>query len=185
VLKALHEMRRIQLALGLSMGIAFGFLLHKGGVTEYDVIIGQLLLRDFTVVKVMLSAMVMGKIGVYLLKGLGMAQLHPKPGSFGSTVIGGLIFGVGFGILGYCPGTMVGAVGHGALDALFGGVVGTIIGAGLFSEIYPKLERGVLRKGDFGELTLPQLLKRNHWWVIWAVGLGVVAFLLWIEKAGL
>ena len=185
MLKALHEMRRIQLTLGLLMGIAFGFLLHKGGVTEYDVIIGQLLLRDFTVVKVMLSAMVMGKIGVHLFKGLGMAKLHPKPGSFGSTVIGGLIFGVGFGILGYCPGTMVGAVGHGALDALFGGVVGIVIGAGLFSEVYPKLEGGILRWGDFGELTWPQVLKRSHWWVVVPVALGVVALLLWIEKAGL
>jgi hypothetical protein len=143
VLKTIHEKQRLQLLFGLLMGIVFGFLLQKGGATQYDVIIGQLLLTDFTVVKIMLSAVVVGKIGVHLFRGLGMARLHPKPGSIGSTVIGGLIFGVGFGILGYCPGTMVGAVGQGSLDALFGGIIGMLIGAGIFSEMYPKLERGI------------------------------------------
>ena len=52
-----HSKKGIQLLLGLGMGIVFGFLLQKGGVTNYDVIIGQLLLDDFTVVKVMLTAL--------------------------------------------------------------------------------------------------------------------------------
>src|SRR5512139_1520705 len=107
MLKALHAKQDVQLIIGLVVGVLFGFLLQKGGVTKYDVIIGQLLLTDFTVVKVILSAMVTGMIGVHLLRSRGLAQLHPKPGSFGSIVIGALIFGVGFGILGYCPGTLI------------------------------------------------------------------------------
>jgi hypothetical protein len=184
MLETLHAKKRLQLLLGLLIGIVFGFLLQKGGVTNYDVIIGQLLLTDFTVVKVMLSAVVAGKIGVHILRSLGMAQLHPKPGSIGTTVIGGLIFGVGFGILGYCPGTMVGAIGQGSLDALFGGVAGALIGAGLFSELYPKLEKTVLNKGYFGELTWPELLKRNQWWVIVPVALLIITLLFWIERSG-
>ena len=154
VLTTLHTRKGLQLGLGLLIGIVFGFLLQKGGATKYDVIIGQLLLSDFTVVKIMLSAVVVGNIGVYLLRGLGMAQLHSKPGALGSTVVGGLICGVGFGILGYWPGTMAGAVGQGSLDALFGGVAGMLIGAWLFLGLYPKLERGILNRGYFGELTL-------------------------------
>lgn len=185
MLKALHQKQGIQLLFGLLMGIFFGFLLQKGGATRYDVIIGQLLLTDFTVVKIMLSAVVVGKIGVHLFRGLGMAQLHPKSGAIGSTVIGGLIFGVGFGILGYCPGTMVGAVGQGSLDALFGGIAGMLIGAGIFSEIYPKLERSILNKGYFGEITWPQLLKKNHWAVIIPVAIGIAALLFMIDKFAL
>ena len=185
MLKTLHGRERLQLFFGLAIGIIFGFLLQKGGATRYDVIIGQLLLTDFTVVKIMLSAVVVGKIGVYFFRGLGMAQLHPKPGSVGSTVIGGLIFGVGFGILGYCPGTMVGAVGQGSLDALLGGIVGMLIGAGIFSEIYPKLERTILNKGYFGEITLPQLLKKNHWAVIIPFAIAIMALLFWFQKSGL
>jgi hypothetical protein len=182
---SLHSRKGIQLALGLIMGVVFGFLLQKGGVTNYDVIIGQLLLVDFTVVKIMLSAVITGTLGVHLLRNLGMAQLHPKPGSVGASVIGGLIFGVGFGTLGYCPGTVAGAVGQGYLDALFGGFIGILIGAGVFAALYPRLEAGVLHKGDFGELTLPQLLKVNPWTVVIPAVFVLAGFLLVLEKAGL
>ena len=185
MLKELHIKNKIQLVIGLVIGIIFGFLLQKGGVTKYDVIIGQLLLTDFTVIKVMLTAMTTGMLGVHLLKSFGIAQLHPKPGSFGSTAIGGLIFGVGFGILGYCPGTMAGAVGQGSLDALFGGVIGMIIGAGLFSEFFPKLEKSILNRGDFGEMTWPQLIRVNPWSIIIPMAIGIIALLFWIEKSGL
>ncbi len=62
MLKILHENTNLQLSIGLLTGILFGFLLQKGGVTRYDVIIGQLLLTDFTVVKIMLSAVVTGML---------------------------------------------------------------------------------------------------------------------------
>lgn len=185
MLSTLHARKTSQLTIGFCLGILFGFLLQKGGVTRYDVILGQLLLRDFTVVKVMLTAVVVGKIGVHFLKGMGMAELRPKPGSLGSSVVGGLIFGVGFALLGYCPGTMIGAIGQGSLDALFGGLLGMLIGAGLFAEFYPRLEKGILRWGDFGDLTFPQLLKVNPWWLILPVALGIMGLLYWLETSGL
>ena len=181
----LYAQKGAQLVLGLMMGVIFGFLLQKGGVTNYDVIIGQLLLTDFTVIKIMLSAVITGMLGVHFLGSIGLAQLHPKPGSFGASVFGGLIFGVGFGMLGYCPGTVAGAVGQGYLDALFGGVVGTLIGAGIFAAFFPQLEASVLHKGDFGELTLPQLLGVNPWMVIVPAAIGLAALLLIFEKVGL
>ncbi len=171
--------------MGFCIGILFGFLLQKGGVTDYNVIIGQLLLTDFTVVKIMLSAMVTGMIGVYLLRNLGLAALHPKPGSLGSIVIGGLLFGLGFGLLGYCPGTLAGAVGQGALDALFGGMIGILIGAALFAHLFPKLEKTVLHRGYFGEITWPELFKVNPWVVIFPIATGVILLLYWIERSGL
>lgn len=184
MLSALHSKKGVQLALGLVFGIAFGFLLQKGGATKYDVIIGQLLLEDFTVVKIMLSAVITGMVGVHLLKSLGVAKLHVKTGSLGASAIGGLLFGVGFGILGYCPGTIAGAAGNGFLDALVGGVPGIIIGAGIFAALYPRLQNTILNKGDFGELTLPQLLKVNPWVVVIPLAIGLTV-LLWVtEKTG-
>lgn len=185
MLKVIHSRKGIQLCLGLLIGIVFGFLLQKGGVTKYDTIIGQLLLKDFTVVKVMLSAVLTGMVGVYFLKGIGLVRLHPKPGSLGQNLIGGLIFGIGFGILGYCPGTAAGAAGQGALDATFGGLAGIIIGSGLFASLYPQLEKRILNKGYFGELTLPQILKVPPWVVIIPVCIAIIALLISIEKAGL
>ncbi len=185
MLKEVRQRRGLQLGVGLVVGFLFGFFLQKGGVTHYDVILGQLLLKDFTVVKIMLSAMVTGMIGVHFLRSLGWATLHPKPGSLGSVVIGGLLFGVGFGLLGYCPGTLAGAIGQGALDALLGGLIGILIGAGIFAELFPSLESKILQKGYFGEVTWPELLKVNPWGVVVPVGVGVVVLLFWIESMGL
>jgi hypothetical protein len=148
---------RAQIVLGLITGFIFGFLLQKGGVTDYDVIIGQLLLTDFTVVKVMLSAIVVGMIGIYAMKSAGLVNLHISRGSVGATILGGLIFGAGFAVLGYCPGTAAAAFGTGALDAVIG-MVGIAIGAGIFAHVYPVLDRSVLKRGPFPAETIPELI---------------------------
>ena len=184
MLTNLQARKRAQLLIGLLAGICFGFLLQKGGVTKYDVIVGQLLFEDFTVLKVMLSAVVVGMIGVHILHAMGLAQLHPKPGSLGATALGGLIFGVGFGLLGYCPGTVAGAVGNGYVDALLGGVTGILVGAGIFASLFPRLQQGVLGKGDFGALTIPQLLKVSAWVVVVPAVAILVGLLALIEKLG-
>jgi hypothetical protein len=170
---------------GLIFGILFGFLLQKGGATKYDVIIGQLLLSDFTVLKIMLSAVLTGMIGIYLMKTLGWVDLNPKSGSMGINIIGGLIFGVGFAVLGYCPGTIAGAIGNGYLDALLGGLAGILIGTGIFAALYPRLKSGILKKGDFGNMTLPQLFKVNDWVVVVPVAGLIFLLLVWLERVGL
>jgi hypothetical protein len=175
---------RIPLIWGLFFGIIFGFLLQKGGVTKYDVIVGQLLLEDHTVLKIMLSAVVTGMIGIYFMKTMGWVELYPKPGSAGMSIIGGLIFGVGFAVLGYCPGTIAGAVGNGYLDGLIGGVLGIWIGSGLLASIYPKLRDRIFKKGDFGTLTLPGLFKVNDWIVVFPMAILIILFLLWLHPAG-
>lgn len=177
--------KKTQLWLGLFSGIIFGFLLQKGGATRYDIILGQLLLTDFTVVKIMLSAVITGMIGVYTLKSIGLVKLVPKPGSAGMSIIGGLIFGIGFAVLGYCPGTISGAVGDGQVDAAIGGVAGILIGSGLFAALYPGLSKGILKKGFFGTVTLPELLKVNDWVVVVPMVIILSLILYWIESAGL
>ena len=176
---------RSSLLWGFLFGIIFGFLLQKGGVTKYDVILGQLLLEDFTVIKIMLSAVVTGMLGIHLMKSLGWIQLNPKSGSWGKNAVGGLIFGLGFAVLGYCPGTIAGAVGNGYLDALIGGLIGIIVGSGLFASLYPRLKAGILSKGDFGDLTLPRLLKVNDWVVIIPLSGLIILLLYLMERAGL
>lgn len=175
---------RSPLVWGMIFGIMFGFLLQKGGATKYDVIIGQLLLTDFTVLKIMLSAVLTGMIGIYQMKTLGWVELNLKSGSMGSNVIGGLIFGVGFAVLGYCPGTIVGAIGNGYLDALVGGLAGILIGSATFAELYPKLKGGIWNKGDFGKVTLPQLFRVNDWVVVAAVAVLIFLLLIWLERVG-
>jgi len=147
-----------QLALGLLFGLTFGFLLQKGGVAKYHVLIGVLLLEDFTVIKVMLSAIVVGMIGVFGLYALGLVKLHIKPTRYAANILGGLMFGVGFAILSYCPGTGAAALGQGNFDAL-AGVLGLMAGSYLYAEASGMLGRTVLKWGDRGKLMLPELVR--------------------------
>ncbi|MBF8258442.1 MAG: hypothetical protein HW377_816 [Actinobacteria bacterium] len=169
---------------GLVTGILFGFLLQKGRVLRYDKQLGALRLMDMTIIKFMLSSVMVGMVGVYLLKDLGLAELSVKPTILGGVIIGGLIFGIGWGLLGYCPGTAIGAVGEGRWDALWG-VLGMLVGAGLYAEAYPAMKSSVLTWGDYGKITLPQLLGVNHWVVIILFVVGGLMLFRWFEKKGL
>jgi uncharacterized protein len=173
-----------ELVYGFITGIIFGFLLQKGRVIRYNKQIGALLLRDMTIVKFMFTSILVAMVGVYLLVDLGLAKLSLKATILGGNVIGGLIFGLGWGFLGYCPGTQMGALGEGRWDALWG-ILGMLTGAALFAELYPGLKATVLTWGDFGKMTIPQLLGLNHWPVIVVmVVLGLLLF-RWFEKKGL
>lgn len=177
--------KRSGLLWGLLFGMVFGFLLHKGGATNSDVIVGQLLLTDFTVLKIMLSAVVVGAVGIHLLQGWGRVVLSPKGGSWGKNAVGGLIFGVGFAVLGYCPGTIAGAIGAGRLDALAGGLPGILLGSWLFAVAYPRARDGLLRKGVFRKVTLPELLGLPRWGVIGLLTVLLTGLLYLVEQAGL
>tara|TARA_R110002073_G_scaffold7245_12_gene41411 strand:+ start:6211 stop:6819 length:609 start_codon:yes stop_codon:yes gene_type:complete len=149
------------LALGMVFGIAFGFLLQKGGVAKFNVLIGQLLLQDFTVLKVMLSAVIVGMIGIHLLHRAGKVELHIKPTRFASNILGGLLFGAGFGLSAYCPGTGAAALGQGNYDAI-AMMIGMVGGSYLFAECSGWIGRKIDPIGDRGKLTLHDWLPINR-----------------------
>lgn len=169
---------------GIITGILFGFFLQKARVLRYDKQLGALRLIDMTIVKFMLSSVLVAMVGVYLLKDLGLATLSIKPTILGGTIVGGLLFGIGWGLFGYCPGTAVGALGEGRWDALWG-ILGMITGAAIFAESYPLLKGTVLNWGKLGTITLPQVLGINHWFVIIPLVVLGIVLLRWIEKKGL
>ena len=169
---------------GLLTGVLFGFLLQRGQVLRYDKQLGALRLLDMTIVKFMLSSILVAMVGVYFLYDLGLAQLSLKPTELGGNILGGILFGVGWGLFGYCPGTAVGAVGEGRFGALWG-IIGMLVGATLFGEAYPFLKQTVLTWGNLGKLTLPQVLGVNHWPVIVVFIIGTLVLFYWFEKKGL
>lgn len=146
-----------QLVLGLVFGIVFGFLLQKGGVAKYDVLIGSLLLTDFTVMKVMLTAILVGMIGIFAMHRFGLVKLHPKQTRYGGNIIGGLLFGGGFALSGYCPGTAAAAIGQASYDALLA-AAGLLVGSFLYASVAPWSGRTIERWGDRGKLLVPQAL---------------------------
>lgn len=142
-----------KLVQALVFGAVFGFLLQKGGVAKFDILIGVLLLENFVVVQVMLSAIIVGMIGVYLLDRMGVVELQIKETVYGANIVGGLIFGIGFGLIAYCPGTNAAAVGQGNLDALVG-ILGMMAGSYLFALASKFTSGAVSTWGQRGKSTL-------------------------------
>lgn len=165
------------LILGLLTGIAFGFFLQKGRVAKFNVILGQLLLRDWTVVKIMATAVAVGSVGVYALVELELATLHIKPALLGGVIIGGLLFGIGLAVFGYCPGTGVAASGEGHRDAMIG-VAGMLCGAAVYVALYPNLKPMITALADWGKITVPEAASSFSPWP-WVIGLvAVIVFAL-------
>ncbi|MCZ7647778.1 MAG: YeeE/YedE family protein [Planctomycetota bacterium] len=160
------------IATGVLTGLFFGFVLQKAQVTRYRTILGQFLFTDFTVLKVMLTAIVTGGIGILTMHQLGWVSLHVKSAVLAANAAGGLIFGVGMALAGYCPGTGAAALGDGSRHALFA-VLGMVVGAGLYAETFPYLQENLLKWGSYGKVTLADLLGLSPWLVL--LGLAAAA----------
>lgn len=141
---------------GLFVGIVFGFLLRKAHVTRFAVIVKQLLLKDFTVMKVILTAVFSASAGIALLRYFQPElALKIDPTTLFASMVGGGIFGVGMAVLGYCPGTAVGAVADGAKDVWFG-LLGMIVGAAIYAESFEWIQEHVKPAKDMVKTTLPE-----------------------------
>ena len=183
-LKGIANAVDLQLRFGLVTGMVFGVLLQRAQVIRYDKQLAALRFKDFTILKFMMSAIIVGMIGTYFLYDQGLVKLSIKPTILGGTITGGLLFGVGWALLGYCPGTSMGALGEGRTDA-FWGILGAVAGAALYAEMFPYLQDTLLKMHDYGKITLPQLLGVNHWIVIAGVSVIFLLSFMLMEKKGL
>lgn len=115
--------------IGLATGIVFGFALEKSRVFEPGVIVGQMQLRNFLMLKIFLAAVVTGLVVISFMHGVLGTKLYLKPLLWKADIIGGLILGVGIALSGACPGTALAQAGAGYRDALFviaGGIAGAV-----------------------------------------------------------
>ena len=167
--------------LGLATGIFFGFLLQKGRVLRFEKQLGAMLLKDMTIFKFMLSAILVGMVGILLLSDLEIIKLSHKPMNVGAVLIGGALFGTGWAIMGYCPGTSIGAIGEGRWHAVFA-VLGMVTGAAIYAEIYPSLLTTVLAWKDFGKVGLPEVFNVSPWLIVPLFWAGTIALFFWFEK---
>ena len=124
---------------GLLMGVVFGFALEKSRVFEPGIIVGQMQLRNFIMLKVFLTAVATGALVLAALNGFGFVKLQPKAALYAADIIGGLVLGAGIALAGACPGTTLAQIGVGYRDALFtlagGGFHGFLFGPPLTSRV--------------------------------------------------
>jgi len=171
----------IEQILGLLTGIAFGFLLQKGRVLRFEKQVGAMLLKDMTIFKFMLSAILVGMVGIQILSGAEIISLSHKAMNLGAVLVGGALFGCGWAVMGYCPGTSIGAIGEGRWHAVFA-VAGMVVGAALYAELYPLFKSTILTWKDFGKIGMTDVLGISPWLIIPVFWAGVILVFVWFER---
>jgi len=167
-------------ALGLISGIAFGYVITRVGATNPDKMARGHLMIDPSIPKFMLTAVIAAAIGLTGLVAVGRADLSVLPTSLVATGLAAVIFGIGWGLAGYCPGTTWAAVGEGRMDAVFallGGLAGTAVFAHFHADIIPVFYDPT----NMGKLALMDLFGGSR---VAATVVLVVVFAAWVWGIG-
>lgn len=148
------------LFLGLLTGTAFGYILYRAGVSRCGCIFDALNLLNLKAVKLMLTAVATGSLIVYPLAALGFVTIGGKTLYVLGVLVGGAIFGAGFALAGYCPGTALASLGAGRKDAL-PAIAGGLLGALAYSLVYETIEPWLIQPLNFGRHSLADALGVN------------------------
>jgi len=165
------------LGIAVLLGFGFGFSLERAGFGSARKLTAVFYLYDMAVVKVMFTAIVTAMVGLFALSAIGMldlTELYLEPTNLAAQALGGLVFGAGFIVGGYCPGTSIAAAASGRKDAwLF--ALGMLAGVGAYAEFTPGLEAWI-KAGQIGEVTLPSLTGIGMgWWTLAFIALLALA----------
>ena len=172
---------------GLLLGMGFGFVLERAGFGNPNKLTGQFRLTDWSVFKVMFTAIVFASLGLSIFEVTGLVDpgnLFVPPAYLGAAAIGGALVGTGFAIGGYCPGTSVVGFMSGRIDAVIF-LIGLLLGTVVFAIIYPSIE-GLTTLGEYLKAdSLPDAfnisaMSIDLMMVVAAVGVFVLGS--WMEK---
>ena len=151
----------------LAIGFAFAWLLQRAGLSRYDRIANIFRLRDLAVLKFLLSAVVTAALGLRVLESLGFAQDLPIPTTYAAgNLAGGVVFGVGMALSGFCPGTVAAGAGEGRLDYLVPGMLGLFVGALAYGMAYDQVMPALTRLGNAGPVTFAELAHADALWLV-------------------
>ena len=159
----------------LVLGFLFGAILQYAKLNRYNVISGMATLENFAVAKAIAVAIGVGAMIIAIEIGLGFASYHIKPFLLGGIALGGIIFGVGMAILGYCPGTLAISLGEGSVDALVG-IAGALVGGFVYTILLPSIQN--ILGPDLGSNSL-FTLTGNHRFIFYILDIIIgAAFIL-------
>ncbi|GIL13207.1 MAG: hypothetical protein BroJett038_19270 [Chloroflexota bacterium] len=123
--------------IALGVGFIFGWVLDKGGLNRYYKIANVFRFTDLTVLRFMMTGMLVGMVGIYTLRHFGLLNLTAVTATaLAGNFIGGAVFGVGMALSGFCPGTCIAGIARGQLDYLIPGLLGFLTGGLIFGALY-------------------------------------------------
>jgi hypothetical protein len=159
----------VDLALAYVLGMGFGFCLERAGFGSARKLTAVFYLYDMAVVKVMFTAIVTAMAGLFVLSAggvLDLAELYVEPTSLAAQALGGLVFGAGFIVGGYCPGTAIAAIATGRKDGL-AFALGMLAGVLAYVELTPGIDDWIKANAQ-GEITLPSVTGLGMGWFVFA-----------------
>lgn len=172
------------LVAALLLGLGFGFFLERAGFGSARKLTAQFYFTDMSVLKVMFTAIVTAMVGVWALSAIGwldLSKVYLTPTYLLPQAIGGLVFGVGFIVGGYCPGTCVAGMATGRVDAgLF--ALGMLAGIAAFSETFDALFAGWVEATPLGALTLPKAFGLPYGVLVLAIAIGAIGAFFLAER---
>lgn len=142
-----------QILLGLFSGIAFGFVIQRVGATNANKMALSHLMKEPYIPQFMVLAVLLSAVGLFGLQAVGVGRTMVLPTSIVATGLAAIIFGIGWGLAGYCPGTTWAAVGEGRMDAVFA-LFGGLLGAGVFAQLHETLIPLLYNPTSLGPITL-------------------------------
>jgi hypothetical protein len=157
----------VSLGLALVIGLGFGFFLEKAGFGSTRKLAAVFYFYDMAVVKVMFTAIVTAMVGIFILSSAGtldLAELYIEPTNYPAAIIGGIVFGVGFIVGGYCPGTSLTAAATGRIDGwVF--IAGIFIGSYAYAEFLSGFDTWLASSAQ-PDVTLPVLTGIPMGWFV-------------------
>lgn len=167
------------------LGIAFGFALNKAGLTKYHKIVNVFRFTDMAVLKFMMTALVVSMSGLYLLRGLGLVTFPAPPATYVvGNLVGGLIFGVGMAMAGFCPGTAAAGAGDGKLDYLIPGILGFLTGAAIYGLTYQQVQPAIMSIANYGNVVIPDLWNLSPFLTVLLFALMALFLFYMIDRVG-
>ncbi len=174
-----------EIIIALLVGFGFGFALDKAGMTRYHKIVNVYRFTDLAVLKFMLTAMLVGMVGVYALEWAGEIEFT----AITNTILikqlgGGMLFGIGMALIGMCPGTAVAGAGRGQLDYLIPGIGGMLVGALAYGFLYPTISDFLAKFHNYGTVKLPELWGLSPFLSVYVMALLFFLVLYALGKSG-
>lgn len=165
----------------LVFGFIFGSILQYAKLNKYNTISGLAIRENLTVAKAIAIAIGVGAILLSIVIDFGWASYHTKPFILGGIALGGIIFGSGMAMLGYCPGTLAISLGQGSVDALLG-IIGGLAGGLVYTLVLPTIQP--ILGPNLGELNLSStgLQGFSFYLVTFIIGGGFIAASFWLNK---
>jgi uncharacterized membrane protein YedE/YeeE len=153
-------------------------VIQRVGATNANKMARAHLMLESDIPQFMILAVAFSAAGLFGLQIAGVGRTVVLPTSIVATGLAAVIFGIGWGLTGYCPGTCWAAAGEGRMDAVFA-LLGGFAGTAVFAHLHEVLIPILYMPSSLGAVTLADWIgNKTAAVVVLVIGFGFCAWLI-------